>query len=84
MINTSDVYVVLETIEHDEHDCTDGTSIVGVYANKSDAISIVNARYENEREGRGIDGWTDHNGGCLYDCEDSCKVSWSIEPYVVY
>ena len=82
------VYIVLESIEHDEYNpTTDDKRVIGVYHNKADAISLVNARYGNELEGRGLDesdGWTDHNGGYIRDPEDECELVWAIEPHEVY
>ena len=82
-----EVYIVLESIEHDEHENADDKQVIGVYHNNADAISLVNKRYNNELEGRGLDesdGWTDHNGGYIRDEEDTCEISWAIEPYIVY
>ena len=81
------VYIVTESIEHDEHENADDKQVIGVYHDKTDAISLVNTHYNNELEGRGLnesDGWTNHNGGYLRDEDDECELVWSIEPYIVY
>ena len=81
------VYVVLESIEHDNHDNADDKQVIGVYHDKANAISLVNKHFNHELEGRGLDesdGWTDHNGGYIRDPEDECELVWSIEPYVVW
>lgn len=83
----NEVYVVTERLEHDEHENCDGKDVIGVYADKRDAIDLVNRRFNNELEGRGLDesdGWTDSHGGYLRDKDDECELVWSIEPYVIY
>lgn len=82
-----EVYVVTERLEHDIHENCDGKDVIGVYADKRDAIDLVNRRFTNECEGRDLhddDGWTDNNGGFLRDHEDECELVWSIEPYVIW
>jgi hypothetical protein len=84
------VFVVTETTEHDTHDYTDGTEVVGVYKTRAGALNIIDHHFCDEAEGRGLDtdeasgNWTDHNGGYLRDEQDACTLSWAIEPYEVW
>lgn len=84
------VWIVTETNEHDTHDYTDGTEVVGVYEHKGDALAIVSARFHDESEGRDLDvsedsgNWIDHNGGYLRDEQDKCETYWTIEPHEIW
>lgn len=84
------VWVVTETNEHDTHDCADGTEVVGVYKTRAEALSILNRRFYDEAEGRGLDtdeasgNWMDHNGAYIRDEEDALMIAWTVEPYEVY
>lgn len=82
------VYIVVEGVGYDFLDERDAEHIIGVYEHKVDALALVSRRYDEEREGRGIEPTEDDGIGSdtasLYDERDGCLLGWEIQTREVW
>ena len=82
------VYIVVEGVEYDYPDERDAEHIIGVYERKVDALAHISRRYDEEREGRGIEPTEDDgissDTASLYDEQDGCLLGWEIQTREVW